>query len=197
MPENRATVIALVFCLLVDIRDKKINLTELLNHYFRGPADSQYDNFSNIVLKPFKDCLMYCFDMDNQAGQVNLYDLDEQNKKQQKQKERQEAHEQKMQQVQNHIQQTSEENKKLELFFENIKQVCNQIVCQISQEKKIKENIKDDCLYVIGCIIDNADKQDLNNVSALVVCGEYILKNVKSLRFFAKELRDQIIALYQ
>ena len=178
MPENRAVVIPLVFCILVDIRDQKINFGEFLTTYFKNEKMSEYENFAQVVIAPFKQALLYCFDMENQSGQVHIDDL------------------QKQEEIKQQIQQKSEETIKLEMFFTNIKNICNQIISIINQERKIKPEIKDDCEYLVRCIIDNTEKQDINNIAALVVAGEYVFKNVKNLRFVAKELREQIIKLY-
>ena len=196
MPENRAVVIPLVFCILVDIRDQKINFGEFLTTYFKNEKMSEYENFAQVVIAPFKQALLYCFDMENQSGQVHIDDLQKQKKEQQEKEKKEEARMQKQEEIKQQIQQKSEETIKLEMFFTNIKNICNQIISIINQERKIKPEIKDDCEYLVRCIIDNTEKQDINNIAALVVAGEYVFKNVKNLRFVAKELREQIIKLY-
>lgn len=196
MPESRAAIIPLVFCILVDIRDKKIDFNDFLKNYFKHDKITEYENFANVVITPFKQALLYCFDMENQGGQVNFEDLQKQEKQQQEKQQKENIRIQKQEEIKQEIKQKSEEIIKLETFFENIKNICNQINCIINEERKIKPELKADCEYVVKCIIDNVEKQDLNNISALIVSGEYVFKNIKSLRFVSKELREQIISLY-
>lgn len=196
MPENRAVIIPMVFCILVDIRDRKLDFGEFLKNYFKHEKMSEYENFAQVVIAPFKQALLYCFDMENQGGQVHIEDLQKQEQQKQEKVQKENNRIQKQEEIKQQIQQKSEETIKLEAFFENIKNICNQITCIINQERKIKPEIKDDCEYVIRCIIDNVEKQDINNITALIVAGEYVFGKVKHLRFVAKELREQIISLY-
>ena len=39
MPESRAVILPLVFCMFVDIRDRKINFRELLDQYFQSETN--------------------------------------------------------------------------------------------------------------------------------------------------------------
>ena len=196
MPESRAVILPLVFCMFVDIRDRKINFRELLDQYFQSEEKTEYENFAETVIMPFKYALMYCFDMENQSGQVGIVDIENQQSKLQERQKKQQENQIKKQEIKEEIENKNQEYQKQDIFFRNIKIICNQILSQIECERKVKPNIKEDCIYIVGCIIDNADKQDINNISALIVVGEYVMKNIKSLRFYAKELRDQLINLY-
>ena len=126
-----------------------------------------------------EECLLYCFDMENQSGQVKFEDIEKQEKQKQEKQQKEENFQQKQEEIKQEIQQTSQETNKLDIFFENIIKICDQMMCTISQERRIKPDIKDDCEYILGCLVDNAKKQDINNISALVVSGEYLFKNIK------------------
>lgn len=58
LPTNPSEMIAYVFCLLVNIHDKKINFYEFLNQYFVAKnINEAYENFAITVIIPFKNVI--------------------------------------------------------------------------------------------------------------------------------------------
>ena len=55
-PEDPAQKLAFIFCLLVDLDNKRIDLSELLQEYFRGDGSlyESYYSFCNQVIKPMR-----------------------------------------------------------------------------------------------------------------------------------------------
>lgn len=69
MPKEEYKVLALVFCLLVDIGNNKIKFDELITTYFAGEENRlDTQNFMESVILPFKNLLIEAF---------NLYEEDE------------------------------------------------------------------------------------------------------------------------
>ena len=60
VPENDEKVIALVFCILLEVDNQKMNLQTFVNDYFYSPEgyNISYSNFALSVLVPFKNAVL-------------------------------------------------------------------------------------------------------------------------------------------
>lgn len=66
MPDESYKRIALVFCFLIEVDNKKIGFYEFINTYFKtGNSGSEYQNFANAMLKPFKEDVLSHYDLNN------------------------------------------------------------------------------------------------------------------------------------
>lgn len=194
MPESKAIVLPLVFCILVDIRDKKINFRDFLKNYFQSEEIGEFENFAKTVILPFKDAISYCFDM--QTTQV----ADEQNeqlcKKVEQVEVKVEQQEQRQQAVQEEIKNQKLKIEKDNHFFEKIIRICNQMLEGMELEKRLNKDLKDDLIYLLNNLILCAQNEDINNVGAFIVALNYIAKQVKSLRFLYMELKSELTEYY-
>ena len=89
MPESKAIVLPLVFCIFVDIRDKKLNFHEFLKNYFTSEDMNEFENFAQTVVVPFKEAIKYCFDLDNQSHSLDAPKVEEQEKHDEKEDDEQ------------------------------------------------------------------------------------------------------------
>ena len=65
MPEDKTLIIPLVFCMLVEIQENKLDLKQFLADYFDSDDDkSEFENFAEQVVVPFKNAIAYLFDID-------------------------------------------------------------------------------------------------------------------------------------
>lgn len=193
MPENRAIVLPLVFCILVDIRDKKINFQDFLRNYFMSEEIDEFENFVKTIIVPFKETVAYCFDITEDVAQ-NQFD--------------EENNEQNMPKLEQEVQENIEQNNTVvasskrfidrdtKMFFSAIQIICKQMLDELRNDKKVKGELRDDVEYLINNMIDCCDVYDLRNVSAYVVAVNYITKSIKSLKFLALELKHKLTELY-
>lgn len=197
MPESKAIVLPLVFCILVDIRDKKLNLRDFLKNYFQSEDIGEFENFSRTVIKPFKDAISYCFGMQNNENQETKQDEELEQKAMQVEQNAKENEEERQQKVKEEIKNEKLKNEKGNQFFEKIIRISNQMLESMELEKRIKPELKDDLVYLINNLISCAKNNDINNVSAFIVALNYIAKPVKNLRFLYMELKSDLTEYFE
>ena len=197
MPESKAIVLPLVFCILVDIRDKKLNLRDFLKNYFQSEDIGEFENFSRTVIKPFKDAISYCFGMQNNENQETKQDEELEQKAMQVEQNAKENEEERQQKVKEEIKNEKLKNEKDNQFFEKIIRISNQMLEAMELEKHIKLELKDDLVYLINNLISCAKNNDINNVSAFIVALNYIAKPVKNLRFLYMELKSDLTEYFE
>ncbi len=194
MPESKAIVLPLVFCIFVDIRDKKINFRDFLKNYFQSEGIDEFENFAKTVVVPFRDCISYCFDMDSYP-QKQLEKVEQ--KPQEIVEETPQIQKQDIvQKAQSELKSEKAQSEKEEKIFENIKQICKQMIQNLEQEKHIKVSLKDDLTFLLNNMIIYSDKNDITNISAFVVALNYMAKNVKSIRFLYIEMKNVLAQFY-
>jgi hypothetical protein len=183
---EESQVIVLAFPLYVDsppsltlefldyIIENKIDLKQCLADYFDTDDEtSQFEKFANEVIVPFKNAIAYLFDIEGAnkfKQEVKKEEVKEPAKK-------------------------AEPSNKLEKYFADIKTTCDEIVGD-TQFVKIKPEQLDDINYLVDLIKAAADKKDTKITNALVIGLCYVLKQVKKLRFYERELRDALETLY-
>lgn len=188
MPESKAIVLPLVFCILVDIRDKKINFREFVKNYFTSEDINEFENFAQTLIVPFRNAIAYCFDMDNN-NQKNTEENIEQNPKTDCQNDYQNDEEIKKE--------TSNLNDdKVNVFIDGVNLILKQILEEISSDKRIKPNLKNDIEYLINAMRECTSNKDVKNLSAYIVALFYVVKPVRTLKFLAQELKQKLIELY-
>ena len=155
MPEERTTVIPLVFCLLVEIQENKIDLKQMLADYFDSDDDkSQFDNFAEQVIVPFKNAIAYLFDIEG-------------NNKFKPQPQKDDKKEE-----------PKQVNSKTEEYFNAVNELCSDIKNDL-EYVKVKQEIADDILYMLDSIKYAVSKKDAKMVSSLNIGLCYILNQVR------------------
>ncbi len=195
MPESKAIVLPLVFCILVDIRDKKINFHEFLKNYFTSENISEFENFAQTLIVPFKNAIMYCFDIDETKSETVKKLEDDVNLKEEQQSAREEPI---LKEVNDEpIQEDEGQNQKVDWFTSGVMLVAKQMIDELQYDKKVDNELKNDALYLLNATINCCEKKDTNNLSAYIVAVEYVFKPIKSLKFLTKELKAKLIEFYQ
>ena len=199
MPESRAIVLPLVFCILVDIRDRKINFQDFLKNYFMSEQIDEFENFAQTLIVPFKNALAYCFELDGESSikqsneEVKEEDIELQDVDIQKQEDTQDVEQKQTQEKQS---QERFINQNVKNFFKDVIVLGNEIKSELATDRRCKEDLRDDINYLVNTMVDCAECYDLSNVSADIVAISYIAKPVKCLRFLAQELRVKLTELY-
>lgn len=183
MPEDNATKIPLVFCMLVEIQENKIDFKQFLADYFDTDDEkSQFENFAEQVIIPFKNAIAFLFDIEGQ----NKYKKEEEQKKAEAKGElKLDAKTEPKKTV------TSKTTK----YFEDLKEILEDISKDM-EYIKIKDEISADISYISDGIKAGIEKQDTKIINPLVIGLCYLLKQVRKLRFYEKELRYAMEELY-
>lgn len=196
MPESKATILPLVFCILVDIRDRKINFNDFLKTYFKCDDCSEFENFSKTVIVPFKDTLIYCFELDK-ITPIEEYSLSIEEKDNQKEDKKEIEDEPESKEFEEEERVSSrQDQEKTNSFLMNVKLVAKQMLQELNTDKHLKSELKDDAIYLLNCLTDCAEGCDIKNLSAYIVSLGYVVKPIKSLRFLIKEMRQYLIDYY-
>ena len=199
MPESRAIVIPLVFCVLVDIRDRKINFHDFLRTYFMSEQIDEFENFAQTLVVPFRNALAYCFELDGESNSNTVDDNKYQNEDVQ-----QDVGVDNTEDTQDVVKEPELEkpvterfvNQKFKDFFKDVIVISNEIKSELASDKRCKEELREDINYLVNAMIDCAEHYDLRNVSAYIVAIHYVAKPVKCLRFLSQELRVKLSDLY-
>lgn len=172
MPEDKTSIIPLVFCMLVEIEENKIDLKQLLADYFDSDDEkSQFENFAEQVIVPFKNAIAY------------LFDIDGANKFKPKPETPEKAEEPK------------QISSKAEDYLRVIGELCSDIQSD-TEYAKVKDEIAEDITYMVDTIKYAISKNDIKMVNAMVIGLCYVLRQVKRLRFYETSLRDAMEAMY-
>ena len=185
MPESKAIVLPLVFCIFVDIRDKKLNFHEFLKNYFTSEDMNEFENFAQTVVVPFKEAIKYCFDLDNQNHTLVAQKPNEQN---------------------NNVEQTEVDEQKpkpkqytdtpLSKFMADADIILKQMNDELSLDRKVKQDLKNDLQYLILCMQDCVNKLDIKNLSAYVVALSYMSVKAHPIRFLVADLKQKLGEYY-
>ena len=174
MPEEYTSKIPLVFCMLVEIQENKIDFKQFLADYFdTDDENSQFENFAQQVIIPFKDAIAYLFDIEGQ----NKFKKEPEKKLETKQEERKEL------------------PSKMTKYFDDISASLDDIERDIDYVK-VKEEVYDDVKYMTENIKVAINKKDVKMVNSLVIGLCYVIKQIKKLRYYENELRDAMETMY-
>lgn len=177
MPEENTSIIPMVFCMLVEIQENKIDFKQFLADYFESDDDdvSQFENFAQTVIVPFKNAIAY------------LFDIEGQNKFKPQQDKPAETPAKK-------VEQPKVSDKQAE-YFTDIKNICADILDSMNFIK-IKPEVADDLKYMIDALLKAVEAKQIKNVNAYVIGTIYILKQIRKLRKMESNFRDAMEQLY-
>lgn len=177
MPEENTSIIPMVFCMLVEIQENKIDFKQFLADYFESDDDdvSQFENFAQTVIVPFKNAIAY------------LFDIEGQNKFKPQPEKAPETPVKK-------VEQPKVSDKQAE-YFTDIKNICADILDSMNFIK-IKPEIADDLKYMIDSLLKAVEAKQIKNVNAYVIGTIYILKQIRKLRKMESNFRDAMEQLY-
>lgn len=172
MPEENTSKIPLVFCMLVEIQEGKIDLKQFLADYFDCEEEemSQFEKFANEVIVPFKNAIAYLFDIEGQNKFKPQPKVEV--------KEEQKAPQSKLQE-----------------YFNDVKTIVDNIVRDL-EYVKVKEIVAEDIKYLADGIKHSILKQDIKMVNSMVIGVCYAVKQVKKLRYYEDELKDAMESMY-
>ena len=177
MPEENTIKIPLVFCMLVEIQENKIDFKQFLADYFDTDDEkSQFETFAEQVIVPFKNAIAY------------LFDIEGQNKFKPQPKEEEPKH-------QHEIFKPVQKSSKTEDFNNTVKEICEDLLAEL-EVIKVKEEIAEDIKYLVESVKKEIDRNNQKVVNPLIIGSIYAIKQVRKLRFYERRFRDAMEELY-
>ena len=178
LPSEPYRVIAFVFSLLSEFDSKHIDLQEFICQYF--PQDSLAESFkvfNEQLIVPFRDFL---------CEWVGF-------------KERKEP--QKIEEAENNTQEAEMNEKTIssdtvEVFFDDISMILNQIKETINLDSKIKPDRLSELNITINALLEVAKMQNFKIFNALLISLNYLIAPIKSVRFYNMELQNRLAKFY-
>ena len=166
MPTEEFKIVALVFCTLADIDNKKIDFTDFVKTYF-GKEENAFESFLGTMIVPFRDLLAEAFgftkltEQDEPAKQESSDDFDDED--------------------------YEEENQDK---FEVAVKIAVQILSEL-EECRFSRQIED-IHNIASSIVKTSSLRDETVLKALTASLKYAGKGIKQIKFLVKELSDLV-----
>ena len=162
MPEDKTILIPMVFCMLVEIQENKIDFKQFLADYFDTDDEdvSQFENFANTVIVPFKNAIAYLFEIEGQ----NKFKPQEEKKEEPKL-----------------LKKEPQVTDKQAEFFNDIKNIISDILDNM-EFIKIKPEISDDLKYMLNALKQEVEAKNIKTTNALIIGTIYTLKQVRNIK---------------
>ena len=176
IPENDERIIALVFCLLLEVDNQKMNLQNFVNDYFYSPEgyNISYSNFSLSVLVPFKNAVL------------NLLDCNEDGTYVEEEEEVEEVEEPETEVEPNH---------KQKIMFANLTMSLNELLSVINRSK-IDSESKEELNIIINAIFEAIQIENLNIINALIIPLEHMIGKNKQVKFYYNDFKECLVQFY-
>lgn len=167
MPTEEYKIVALVFCTLADIDNKKIDFTDFVKRFFSSD-ENPYQNFVQTMIVPFKFLIAEAFGYN--AEETVESDLQEDFAQQDEESE--------------------EEYEEDADKFEQSTKIAVQILAELEQQRPSIQ--VQDAFNMASSIIKTANLRDEIVLKALTSALKYASKYVKPIRFLVRELSDLV-----
>lgn len=190
IPEEPEKLLPFVFCLLMEINNKKLDLNAFLKTYYTtDDGIDPFTNFVNCTVRPFRNIIVEAFELDKAPAQPepaseapmsdppapnNISETTEQENLEEPEEE------------------ISEED--YNEFFNECNKICEEILQEIKFEKK--KNMIEDVEYIVGTMEHACAEKNFKYLSALITSFAYIGENLKSIRFLTRELKNILISFF-
>ena len=162
VPEQDEKIVALVFCILLEVDNQKMNLQNFVNDYFYSPEgyNISYSNFSLSVLVPFKNAVL------------NLLGCNEDGTPIKEEEEEVEPEEEETEEEPNH---------KQKILFANLKMSLNELLSVIIKSK-ISYEEKEELKIIINALFEAIEMESLIIINALVIPLEHMIGKNKQVK---------------
>lgn len=177
MPNEEYKLIALVFCTLADIDQKKIDFTDFIKRFFDDEEGVNcYTSFARRMIVPFRELIAEAF------GIAKRYTPQE---------ESQESREE-TQDVANSNEGLSAEKSNL---FEDCKNIVHDMLVELDENERHYDRHVNDLKAILEQLEIACDNQDYKLVYALSIGAKITSKGLKSVKFLMREFDDIVNAL--
>ncbi len=173
MPTDEYKIVALVFCTLADIDNKKIDFTDFVKRFF-GRDENPYQSFVETMIIPFKSLIAEAFGYKS-GNEANENEEDQENYL--------------FDEVQETGEEEFEEGESVDKFEQSTK-VAVQILAELEQ---CRQSIQaEDAYNMASSIIKTANLRDEVVLKALTAALKYVSKYIKPIKFLVRELSDLV-----
>lgn len=173
LPPEREKIVAFVFCLLVECDAKRMDFFGFINENFQTTKNmSEYSNFAQSVLVPFKDIIIEHFYNGNEEKEQN---------------------------IEENIQNENEENEVNIIrtdIFSSLKEILTNVLDNITIDRKIKQHDKENLNYIINNIIYSMKYEDMNIVNAFIAVLDILADKYAVLRLPLKDIKSELLNYY-
>lgn len=176
VPEEDEKIVALVFCILLEVDNQKMNLQNFVNDYFYSPEgyNISYSNFSLSVLVPFKNAVL------------NLLGCNEDGTPIKEEEEEVEPEEEEIEEEPNH---------KQKILFANLKMSLNELLSVIIKSK-ISYEEKEELKIIINALFEAIEMESLIIINALVIPLEHMIGKNKQVKFYYNDFKECLVQFY-
>lgn len=176
VPEQDEKIVALVFCILLEVDNQKMNLQNFVNDYFYSPEgyNISYSNFSLSVLVPFKNAVL------------NLLGCNEDGTPIKEEEEEVEPEEEEIEEEPNH---------KQKILFANLKMSLNELLSVIVKSK-ISYEEKEELKIIINALFEAIEMESLIIINALVIPLEHMIGKNKQVKFYYNDFKECLVQFY-
>lgn len=176
VPEQDEKIVALVFCILLEVDNQKMNLQNFVNDYFYSPEgyNISYSNFSLSVLVPFKNAVL------------NLLGCNEDGTPIKEEEEEVEPEEEETEEEPNH---------KQKILFANLKMSLNELLSVIIKSK-ISYEEKEELKIIINALFEAIEMESLIIINALVIPLEHMIGKNKQVKFYYNDFKECLVQFY-
>lgn len=176
VPEEDEKIVALVFCILLEVDNQKMNLQNFVNDYFYSPEgyNISYSNFSLSVLVPFKNAVL------------NLLGCNEDGTPIKEEEEEVEPEEEETEEEPNH---------KQKILFANLKMSLNELLSVIIKSK-ISYEEKEELKIIINALFEAIEMESLIIINALVIPLEHMIGKNKQVKFYYNDFKECLVQFY-
>lgn len=176
VPEQDEKIVALVFCILLEVDNQKMNLQNFVNDYFYSPEgyNISYSNFSLSVLVPFKNAVL------------NLLGCNEDGTPIKEEEEEVEPEEEEIEEEPNH---------KQKILFANLRMSLNELLSVIIKSK-ISYEEKEELKIIINALFEAIEMESLIIINALVIPLEHMIGKNKQVKFYYNDFKECLVQFY-
>ncbi len=177
--EDSKEILAFVFCLILEVNNKKLNLNNFVSDNFFSPNGYNYSylNFSRCILQPFKIALMEELGIEETV--MNASTMEEQMEMEEM--------------IENNVREEESESK---ILFANLLFALNELHAKVVEDKKIKQDVKDEEYIIVVGLIEAVKLENLKILNALIIPLEYVLGKQKSIKAEYQAVKDCMIEIY-
>lgn len=186
MPDDEGKIVALVFCMLLEIDNQKLNLQSFVSENFFS-ADGyniSYSNFALNVLVPFKTCVM------------NILGVDENGESVTSELEELEANQTTIDDFVEEIEEVVEEDLHItKILFSKMRVVLYDMLTLLD-EARLKGTERDELTILFRGMIEAVDIENFKMINAFLVAFEKIIGKNKLFRNDFDNLKQLLADFY-
>ena len=185
VPESEEKIIALVFCILLEVDNQKMNLQTFVNDYFYSPEgyNISYSNFALSVLVPFKNAVLEVLGCNEDGTIIEVLDSEG--------KSREETEEEFVEEEE----EDAEPNTREKLLFANLTMSLNELLSVIMRSK-INEEEKEELRIIIEAMYEAIELEHLTIINALTIPLEHMIGKNKQVKFYYNDFKECLVQFY-